>query len=95
MLTTKSEDRQIRSVWQNKRETQTMTSSNECTYEHTILSAWNEREQSYASYQLSDRQNSRLNTTLYQWKVLLRRFKKQERQNVWWLQQILDRLFLF
>jgi len=42
-LTTESEDRQIRLVQQNKEKTQTMTSSDECTHEHTVLSAWNRR----------------------------------------------------
>ena len=42
--TTESEDRQTESVQWNKEKTQTMTSSDECTHECTVLSAWNERE---------------------------------------------------
>ena len=53
-LTTESEDRQIRLVWWNKEKIQTMISSNECTHEYAVLSAWNKRKQSYADYQLSD-----------------------------------------
>ena len=44
MSTTESEDRQIRSVQQNKEKTQTITSSDECIHECTVLSAWNERK---------------------------------------------------
>ena len=79
-LTTESEDRQIRSIWWNKEKTQTMTSSNKCTHEHTVLSTWNEREQSYVSNQLSNWQDSRLNTILHQWEVS---FQKSERQEEW------------
>ena len=42
--TTESEDKQIRSVQWNKEKIQTMTNSDECTHECTVLSAWNERE---------------------------------------------------
>ena len=52
MLTTESENRQIRSVQQNKEKTQTITSSDKCTHECTILSIQNRREQNYVSNQL-------------------------------------------
>ena len=89
-LTIESEDRQIRSVWQNKEKTQTMTSSNECIHKCTVLSAWNERKQNYTSNQLLDWKSSRLNTILYQWKVSFRRFKKWERQDIQQLWQICE-----
>ena len=47
MLTIKSENRKIESVWWNKKKTQIMINLNECTYECAILSAWNERRQSH------------------------------------------------
>ena len=64
-LTTESEDRQTESVWWNKEKTQTMTSLNECTHEHTVLSAQHWRRQSHANYQLSDWQDSKLNTIIH------------------------------
>ena len=67
-----------------------MTSLNEYTHECAVLLASNEREQSYASNQLSNWQSSRLNTILYQQKVSSKRFKKQERWNVQWLWQICE-----
>ena len=81
--TTTIENWKIWPVWQNQKKTETMTDSDECAFQHAVLSAWNRRQQDHVNHQLSDWQDSQLNSVIYQQKVSFREREEWDVQQLW------------